>query len=163
MSQININETQLPGVGVQHDFMLEEGGRIGVITHHSGRRDFLMYSADDPDMCAKAIALSEQESELLGEMLGASKVVETIGNIQQSVGGLAIDWIPVRDNWKCSTASIKDLGLYETGTQIVAVIRETKTIPAPQPSFHLQSGDTAVVVGTPEGIKEAYHMMQGDT
>jgi TrkA domain protein len=35
----------------------------------------------------------------------------------------------------------------------VAVVRGTETVPAPGPDFVLESGDTAVVVGTPEGIE----------
>ncbi len=163
MSQIRIQETQLPGVGVQHDFETEAGRRVGVITHHTGRRDFLLFSPNDPDMCASSMPLSEQEAQLLGELMGASKVVETIGSIRQSVGGLAIDWIPVQEDWVCANASIKGLGLYQTGTHIVAVIRNEETIPAPEPTFHIQPGDTVLVVGKPEGIRKAYDMMHGET
>ncbi len=163
VSQIRIQETQLPGVGVQHDFQTESGQRVGIISHHTGRRDFLVFSANDPDMCATSMSFSEQESQLLGELMGASKVVESIGNIQQSVGGLAIDWIPVQESWVCANASIKGLGLYATGTNIVAVIRGEETIAAPEPTFRIQPGDTVLVVGKPEGIREAYEMMMGET
>ena len=159
----NIRETQLPGVGVQLDFETEQGNRVGVIAHHTGRRDFLVFSADDPDMCASATSFTEEEAQILGEMLGASQVVKSINSIQQSIGGIAIDWIPIQENWPCANASIRGLGLYNTGTQIVAVIRgdETVPVPAPEPNFRLQPGDTAVVVGKPEGIKEAHDLMAG--
>lgn len=159
-----IRETKLPGVGVQFDFTTEQGNRVGVITHHSGRRDFLVFSAHDPDMCSSATSFTEDEAQLLGEMLGASQVVQSMTNLQQSIGDLVIDWIPIRENWACHNASIRDLGLYETGTQIVAVVRGERTIPAPELAtldIRLQSGDTVLVIGKPDGIKSAYELMAG--
>ena len=38
---------------------------------------------------------------------------------------------------------------------IVAIVRDNETIPSPAPDFRLASGDTAVVVGTPDGIRDA--------
>jgi K+/H+ antiporter YhaU regulatory subunit KhtT len=35
----------------------------------------------------------------------------------------------------------------------VAVLREQTAFPAPTPDFGFQPDDTAVVVGTPEGVK----------
>ncbi len=163
MSEIKIRETKLPGVGVQHDFETELGTRVGVISHHSGRRDFLIFSPDDPDLCASSTAFTEQESQILGELFGASKVVETIGSIQQSVAGLAIDWIPVQQGWRCENASIRELGLTETGTLIIAIIRGEQTIPTPEADFRVRSGDTAVVIGKPDGIRAAHDLMRGET
>jgi TrkA domain protein len=158
-----IRETQLPGVGVQHDFETEQGHRVGVITHHTGRRDFLVFSADDPDMCATSTNFTEKEAQILGEMLGASQVVKSINSVQQNIDGLAIDWIPVQEGWPCTNTSIHDLGLYQTGTQIIAIIRGEETIPAPEPSFRLQSNDTVVVIGKPEGITQSHDVMAGIT
>ena len=50
MSKINIQETTLPGVGVRHEFTTDNGDRIGVITHHAGNRDVLVYDKMDPDI-----------------------------------------------------------------------------------------------------------------
>jgi TrkA domain protein len=157
----DIRETELPGVGVQYDFETEQGQRVGVIAHHTGRRDFLIFSHNDPDMCTSSTSFTEEEAELLGRLFGASQVVKSVSKIQQAVGGLAIDWIPIQEGWPCHNASIKGLGLYQTGTHIVAVIREEETLPAPEPSFRLQAGDTVVVIGKPEGINDAHDLMAG--
>jgi len=156
-----IRETKLPGVGVQLDFETEQGVRVGVIAHNTGRRDFLVFSADDPDMCASATSFTEEEGLLLGEMFGASQLVQSMNTLKQSIGGLTIDWIEIQPDWPCNNASIRGLGLFQSGTQIVAVVRGEETIPAPEPNFRLQSGDTIVVVGKPEGIKEAHDLMAG--
>jgi K+/H+ antiporter YhaU regulatory subunit KhtT len=50
-------------------------------------------------------------------------------------------------------ATIRD-GEYRTrtGASIVAVIRGDQSVPAPDPEFDFQIGDTAVAVGTTEGL-----------
>lgn len=163
MSQIKIHETKLPGVGVQHDFQTEDGRRVGVITHHTGRRDFLLFSDNDPDRCSSATTFTEQEAQLLGEMLGASQVVQTIGNIQQTVvGGLALDWIIVHRDWSCVNTTLGSLKIAEAGVQILAIIRNESTIPDPSANMILQPEDVILVVGKPEQIRVASDVLHGE-
>jgi len=157
-----IRETKLPGVGTQLDFETELGDRVGIITHHTGRHDFLIFSGSDPDLCASSVSLTEDESRLLGQMLGASQVVESIKSTQLNVGALVIDWIPIQENWACTINDIQKLKLSETDTQIIAVIRGEETYPAPESSFQLHAEDVVVLVGKPEGINQAYAMLMGD-
>lgn len=161
MSDLTITETTLPGVGVRHEYKTDTGEQIGVITHHSGQRDLLVYDKDDPDICRLSLHLTEQEAGQLGRLLGASQVTQTFTNLAQSVAGLTIDWIPIRSDWDCAGQTINELGLHETGINIVAVIRNNETIPAPASTFQLWSGDTVVVVGTVEGIQKTYDTMHG--
>lgn len=163
MSHKEIHETKLPGVGVQHDFETEDGSRVGVITHHTGRRDFLIFSDNDPDRCSSATTFTEQEAYLLGEMLGASQVVETIGNIQQTIiGGLALDWIVIHRDWSCVNASLSSLKLPDAGVQVLAIIRNENTIPDPSPNMILKSDDVILVVGKPAEIRAASDVLHGE-
>lgn len=156
-----IRETKLPGVGVELDFSTEEGVRVGVISHHSGRRDFLVFSAEDPDMAAISIGLTEDEARMVGQMLGASEVVQSMQSVQQSVGGLTIDWITIQPGWPVLNLNLRNLALENTETQLVAVIRDETALPTPEPTFRLRAGDVAVVIGRPEGIRAAQILMAG--
>jgi TrkA domain protein len=157
-----IKETQLPGVGVRHDFATRSGEHLGVITHRTGRRDLLLYDRDDPDACAAVLRLEEDESHTLAELLGGTRVTETIASLQQSVPGLTIDWLPISAGSACAMRSIADFGLRgQTGVSIVAVVRGNETIASPEPDFVLQPGDTAVAVGRPDGIRRAFDLLQG--
>ena len=40
---------ELPGVGVRYDLVTEEGNRVGVVSHCSGRRGIYLADRDDPD------------------------------------------------------------------------------------------------------------------
>lgn len=159
-----INETQLPGVGVRHDFTTEDGDAIGVIVHYSGRRDLLIYDSDDPDICRDVIRLNGGEAEALGEMLGVTQqVTEETHKVLQQIGGLTIDWVPVKADWACAGRSLADIAVYrKTGVFIVAVMREGQVIPSPAADFKLYAGDTAVVIGTPENIRLTFNLMQGE-
>jgi TrkA domain protein len=85
-----VEETKLPGLGLRYDFLTARGNRLGVVHHRTGRRELLIYDRDDPDTCRDVIALDEDDSRTLAELLGASRVAEQLDHLQQ-VEGLAID------------------------------------------------------------------------
>jgi len=148
-----VRETKLPGVGVRHEFTTDEGNDMGVIVHHDGRREILMYGADDPDACSSVVTMSEHDTQTLAEILGVSHVSETVSQIRQEVEGLAIEWIEVSPDSKLAAHSIGEGELRtKTGASIVAVIRADSPIPAPGPEFVLAAGDVAVAVGTHDGL-----------
>ncbi|MEO1165650.1 MAG: TrkA C-terminal domain-containing protein [Chloroflexota bacterium] len=161
MADLNIQETQLPGVGVRHEMRLDTGERFGVITHYSGSRDLLAYDKDDPDMAQFTLHLNEGEARMVGQLLGASQVTQTMAEMTKVVEGVSIDWMPVKQDWECAGHQLSELSLSKTGVLVVAVVRDGETIPMPSPDFRLLGGDTAVVVGTPEGIKATYEDMHG--
>jgi TrkA domain protein len=159
----DVDETRLPGVGIRHDFLTEEGRRVGVISHFTGRRSLLLYDSDDPDSCRDTVELSEEDLRTLADLLGASHVTEHLANLRQNLKGLAIDWLPVEAD---SPYAGRPLGATElrtrTGVSIVALIRGESTIPSPAPDDTIEAGDTAVVVGTPEGIGSALALLRGE-
>jgi len=89
-------------------------------------------------------------------VLGASHVTEHIASVQQSVKGLTIDWLPIEDGSPFVGKTIGDTALRSrTGVSIVAIMRHNETFPSPTPDFRLEAGDTAVVIGTPGGLRSA--------
>jgi TrkA domain protein len=158
-----INETHLPGVGIRHDFATEEGESLGVIVHHNGRRDLLVYDQDDPDSCRYVIRMSERDANTLSQALGVEdQVTEQIHAVQQNVAGLTIDWLPITDQWVCAGNTIGEFAVFaRTGVFIVAIVRDGVVTPTPPSDYRLQSGDVAVVVGPPEGIRETFQVLEG--
>jgi TrkA domain protein len=149
----DVQETQLPGVGIRYDFVTSDGERIGVLVHRSGRRELFLYDRDDPDSCRAVVRLDPEDTRTLADLLGASHVSERLAAMQQ-IEGLAIDWVTIPPTSKAVGRTLRDAALRtETGVSIVAVVRGNETVPAPGPDFTLEPGDTAVVVGTPEGIE----------
>ena len=157
-----VYETKLPGVGVRHEFTTESGDRVGVVVHRSGRREVVVYDHADPDACTTMLDMSEGDTRVLGELLGASPVVEAVGAVQHEIEGLAIEWVQIADGSPADGTTI-GAGMYRTrtGASIVAVVRGDTTVPAPTPEFAFASGDTAVAVGTVEGLESLRSLMTG--
>ncbi|MGQ0848037.1 MAG: cation:proton antiporter regulatory subunit [Actinomycetota bacterium] len=149
-----IEKTSLPGVGLRFDFTAEDGNRIGVVHHRSGRKELFVTTADDPDAAVVSLNLSDDDSHALSEALGGSTVIANLNDLQQRIEGLAIDWLPVEAGTPYAGKTVGDARIRtRTGVSVVAVIRGDEPHPAPGPDFHLKASDTLVVVGTPEGIK----------
>jgi TrkA domain protein len=150
-----VRETKLPGVGVRHEFMTAGGERLAVLSHRSGRREVVVYGAEDPDAATTVLHLDRDDTRTLSELLGATQVSEALTAVQQQLEGLAIDWIAIGPESPMSGATIAD-GAFRTrtGASIVAVIRNDTTIPAPGPEHEFKAGDVAVAVGTPEGLAQ---------
>jgi TrkA domain protein len=158
----DVQETQLPGVGIRYDFVTKEGDRVGVLVHRSGRRELLLYQRDDPDSCRAVIRLELDDTRTLADLLGASHVSEKLAAMQQ-IEGLNIDWLTVPPTAKAAGRTLRDAALRsESGASIVAIVRGNETVPAPTPDFTLESGDTAVVVGTREGIERLASLLLED-
>ena len=157
-----IEETPLPGVGLRHEFRAEDGSRVGVIHHKSGRRELFVCPPEDPDAVVLSLNLSGEESHALSEALGGSTVIENLQDLEQRVEGLAIDWLKVEDGSPYATKTVGDTRIRtRTGVSVVAVIRGERAHPAPGPEFRIQRGDTLVVVGTSEGIKAVAEILSG--
>jgi TrkA domain protein len=150
---MDVNETALPGVGLRYDFTTRGGRQVGVVAHRGGRRDLLVYDREDPDTCREVVQLTEEEADTLADMLGAARIAGRLAELRQRIEGLAIDWLELRPGSPYAGRPLGDTqARSRTGTSIVAVLRGEQAIPAPSPDLALQAGDTAVVVGTPEGI-----------
>jgi TrkA domain protein len=156
---MDIQETNLPGVGLRHDFTTRAGRQLGVVTHRTGRRDLLVYDREDPDACQEVVQLTDEEADALAELLGAARLVEHLAALQR-IEGLAIDWLPIRDGSPYAGRAIADTqARSRTGVSIVAILRGDGAIPAPTPDTGLEPGDTVVVVGTAQGIKELARLL----
>lgn len=156
-----IREIRLPGVGLRHEFTTRDGERIGVVSHRTGRRDLIVYAASDPDAGRETISLTAEESTALAELLGGTRVTEHLGDLRHQVEGLAIDWVPVPPGSPFAGRTIVSAGVRSvTGVSIVAVLRQGTAFPAPRPDFTLQAGDTAVVVGTTQGIEALVELLE---
>lgn len=155
-----IEETPLPGVGVRHEFRTEEGERVAVVTHRSGRREVAVYDRLDPDASKSVLHLTVDDARSLAELLGGSQVSETVAAVQQRIEGLAIEWLTIPQTSHFAGATIGD-GEFRTrtGVSIVAVIRGSTTVPAPGPEFEFAAGDVAVAVGTPEGLAQMHELI----
>ncbi|MGH9134550.1 MAG: cation:proton antiporter regulatory subunit [Ilumatobacteraceae bacterium] len=149
----DVRETNLPGIGVRHEFKTDDGTLIGVLVRRDGRREILVYDRDDPDACSERMQLSASDTQTLSELLGAGRVTEAVTAVRQQIEGLSIEWIDMGTTSPAIGRTIAELQLRtRTGTSVVAVIRGDTTVPAPGPELAFEPDDVAVAVGTGEGM-----------
>jgi TrkA domain protein len=155
-----VREVELPGVGVRHEFITEGGSRVGVVSHRSGRREVYVGDPDDPDRFKRALRLSEEDARTLAEILGVSRIAVELVQLQQKIEGLAIDWLPVREDSPYAGRPIAAARVRtRTGVSVVAILRGDQAIPAPGPDVEMEPGDYLVVVGTPRGIEQVVEFL----
>lgn len=160
-----IDETRLPGVGVRHDFTTARGERIGVLNMASGDRELLVYDRADPDACRLTVRLDESDADTLAGLLGASRLAESLGAVREAVGDLVVEWLPIAEGDPFAGRTIADTQLRSrTGVSVIAVLHPDPggATPAPGPQETLHPGDTLLVVGTLDGVRNAERLLQGD-
>lgn len=156
-----VTETRLPGVGVRHEFTTSSGERVGVVSSRGGQREIVVYNRDDPDACSSMLRLDADDTQTLAELLGAVHIAEALVALQR-VHGIALDWFTIPVGSPAVGRTIGD-GRYrtQTGASIVAVVRGDTSVPAPGPDFAFEPEDSAVAVGTPEGLARLRELLHG--
>lgn len=151
-----VSHTHLPGVGDRYDLELRSSRRMGVIAHKTGKRELLVYDADDPDACRETVRLDDDEGHALADLLGGTSVAEQAQAAPVDIAGMTIDWMLVAEGSPAAGRSLGELDLREeTGAIVVALVRGDETIPAPGPEQRFEAGDTVVVVGPAEAVGRA--------
>jgi TrkA domain protein len=149
---MDIERTALPGIGLQHAFTTARGRRLAVISHRTGRRDLVIYDRADPDTAAQTVALTTEEASGLAELLGGTRIVERLAELQRQVEGLTSEQIPIAAGSPYDGRPLAETqARTRTGASIVAVVRDGEVIASPRPDFVFRAGDVVVVVGTEDG------------
>jgi TrkA domain protein len=153
-----VRRVKLPGVGVLHTFVTDDGGKVGVISHRSGHSDLITFADSEEGSSAKKVSLrlDEDEAHTLAELLGGTKITESLSGLDQ-IPGLSIDWFHVDYDDHIAGQPIGNMterGL--PGVTVVAIVRGESANPAPAVDFKVFPGDTLVVAGAPEKVAKAF-------
>lgn len=155
---VDVRRVKLPGVGVLHTFVTEDGGKVGVITHRSGQSDLITFSdeEDGAHVTKVSLRLDEDEAHTLAELLGGTRITESLSSLE-SIPGLTIDWFSVDYDDHIAGKKLGSLASRGVvGLTVVAVVRGDAANPAPADDFTVFPGDTLVVAGTPEKVAKAF-------
>ena len=154
---VDVRRVKLPGVGVLHTFVTDDGGKVGVITHRSGHSDLISFAdASDGDASKVSLRLDEDEAHTLAELLGGTRITESLSSLDQ-IPGLSIDWFTVDYEDHIAGQELGNLASRGVvGLTVVAVVRGESANPAPADDFKVFPGDTLVVAGSPEKVAKAF-------
>ena len=156
---VDVRRVTLPGVGVLHSLTTADGAEVAVVAHRTGRSDLVSRPAgaeDDDD--AITIRLDEEEAHTLAELLGGTRIVESIAELD-GLPGVPIDWITVDDDDAMAGRTVGEVPA-ASGVALVAVVRDDHAHPSPAADFAVRAGDTIVAVGPTEGIAAVFRAIR---
>jgi len=159
---VDVRRVTLPGVGVLHSFETADGAEVAVVAHRTGSSDLVSRPAgarDDDD--AVTVRLDEEEAHTLAELLGGTRIVESIAELDE-LPGVPIDWMTVDEGDAIVGRPLGEVPA-ASGVAIVAVVRDDHAHPSPGAEFVVQPGDTVVAVGPTEQIAEVFRAMNDGT
>ena len=158
---MNVEETDLPGLGRRKDFMTASGRRIGVVELREGQTELFVSTWDDPDTCQASIPLTGDEAAILGNLLGGQHLAMKLTEAHKEVPGIVTRQFSIApdspfQNQPMGKACIRT----RCGVSIVAIMREGEVLPSPGPDVVLHAGDLLVAVGTQEGLDTAADILR---
>jgi TrkA domain protein len=159
---MDVERVNLPGIGLRHSVTTAHGRRLGVVSHHTGRRDLVVYDKEDPDSTVVSVALSATEANVVAELLGTARIVERLADLQRQVDGLITRQIAIPAGSSFDGRTLGDTkARTRTGASIVAVVRGAQVFASPRPDFGFVAGDVVVVVGTADGTSAVAEILTG--
>ena len=140
-SPIDPRVLPLPGVGTRLDLADTAGSPIQVVKRHDGRVEIHAAGGRTAELdAANAHALG---AFVTGHYAIDPALTERLGDV---LGGLLFDWVHVPRGAHAVGRSIEDLAVRRrTGVTIVAILRGSIPIVAPEPSVRLAAGDDLVI------------------
>ena len=149
---MSIYESDLPGVGKKFEVDLEDGERLVIVTHNTGKREVYLKANPDADG-DKLFEVSDQLARKIGTILEGAyfQPVET-EQVETMLGDdTFLEWYGVTETADIAGKSLADARVRErTGVSIVAIQRGDDLISPPTPETVLEVGDTLVVIGERE-------------
>lgn len=160
---VHVERADLPGIGVRHDILTSDGRRLSVVNLREGGRELAIADEDDPDRAVESIELTDEEATALSEVLGGSVLLTQLAGLREQVAGLFTEQIPVRADSPFVGHPLGDTkARTRTRCSIVAIVRDSGVLPAPEPADVLNAGDTLVAVGTRDGLDKLARIVAGD-
>lgn len=159
---MDVREHDLPGVGKKFALVTNDGDRMTVIIHNTGHREIYHFQKGE-DYPHFAIRIEDAEARKLGAILGGAYFQPPVAESMEMVlDQLSIEWLKVDSDSELANQTIQEAAIREkTGASVIAILRDGKAHPNPQPSDTISTGDTLMVVGDREQVARFAGMCKG--
>ncbi|HEV2149474.1 MAG TPA: cation:proton antiporter regulatory subunit [Longimicrobiaceae bacterium] len=159
---MDIREHDLPGVGKKFACATDAGDRLTVIIHNTGAREIYFFERGE-DFPHAAVRLEDAEARKLGAVLGGAYFQPaTDESMEMVLGQLSVEWMKVEPPSPLAGKTLAQAAVRErTGASVIAVLRQGKAIPNPQPDQEIAAGDTLMVIGDREQVTRFGGLLRG--
>jgi TrkA domain protein len=124
-----------------------------LIIHSTGKRELYLMQGEEASC---VIELTQDEAKELGFLMaGAKYEAVSTERMEAILKELVIEWVKVEEGSKFIDKTIAELEIRrKTGVSVVAIDRQGKLIPTPDPfKEKILPGDILVVIGTRQQLK----------
>lgn len=159
---MDVREHDLPGVGKKFAVVTNDSDRLTIIIHNSGHREIYFFERGE-DYPAYALRMEDSEARKLGAILGGAFFQPVVAESMEMVlDQLSVEWMKVGDGSPLAGKSLLEAAVRErTGASVIAILRNGKAIPNPQPDERIAAGDTLMVVGDREQVGRFGDLLRG--
>jgi TrkA domain protein len=147
---IEVRETRLPGVGTKFTMETHRDETVCAVVHTDGVRELYHYTEEDEE--PHRVLLNDEEARQLGAILGG--VIyrpQLVQDLELALKDLVIEWIELSASSPLVGRTVMTCRIRrDTGSTIIAILREEGSVAMPHPDEVLRAGDVLVVIGRPE-------------
>ena len=160
-----LKQVDLPGVGKRFSLTTAANNLICIVQHYSGKREIYFFCKADAEEPDCVFEMTEEEAREIGEIL-IGTLLPTIpfekDKLELLLGQLVMEWIAVQEGSPMADKTIADMAVRRsTGASIIAIQREGKIIPSPDPYQEvIRPGDVLIVVGAREQVSKVAPLCQ---
>lgn len=159
---MNVREHDLPGVGKKFAITTNDEDRLTLIIHNTGHRELYFFERGE-DFPAHALRLEDAEARKFGALVGGAYFQPAVAESMEMVlGQLSVDWLQLPPDSPLVGGTVADTRMRQrTGASIIAILRGGAAHPNPQPDEPLAAGDTLMVIGSREQVRDAAELVRG--
>ena len=161
---MTVYESDLPGVGKKFEVDLDDGSRLIVVTHHTGRREVFLRPSPDADS-RKLFELSDKLARRVGTILeGAYFQPVQSHDIETLLGAnTLLEWVEISPNSPLVGRTLGEVGVRQRfDASVIAVQRGEETVTNPGGDTSIEAGDTLIVIGGRDGCRTFRRFASGD-
>jgi TrkA domain protein len=150
----------LPGVGVSHLLTTRDGDRLAIVVRPDGCRDLAIYDPAEPDRVAGTVLLCADEAHLVADVLHTTVVLDHVaGPVLPAGVGPAAGAQAVLIRVPAGAAGAGRPLATSHGADVVAVIREARVLPHPDPALELRADDVLLAVGSSPALARLHQLL----
>ncbi|WP_257830927.1 cation:proton antiporter regulatory subunit [Salipaludibacillus agaradhaerens] len=148
----------LPGVGKKLTFINGKNQMMGMVIHHSGKRELYFFEDADDDEAVFTFDLSSEETRHLGTQLLSATLDpvmnEKIERLQILRKKVIVEWLEISKRSSLLGASYETLtNMLPSGVSIVGIFHDDEFEVDPPNDMAMQQGHTIMIVGKRDPVE----------
>ncbi|WP_163536586.1 cation:proton antiporter regulatory subunit [Gracilibacillus sp. YIM 98692] len=161
---MNIQVSQLPGIGQKISMRTAEENMLVVVVHHSGKRELYFFHDADDDEADFAMDLTPDETRELGaQLLGATYQPVNPEQLRMFKKQIVIDYITLSSKSRLANKAIGEAEIRKhSGATIIGIIQGDEMVAVPDINHVIQPGDVLMTIGKKEQVAALEALCKGE-